>query len=71
MVRTSVVHAIEVKDFGAATGSLATLHPILRTFFGSVLVNVADPSIRLNRLQILVRVQETIHMVADFSRITS
>jgi glycyl-tRNA synthetase beta chain len=34
-----------------------------------VLVNDADPAVRTNRLNLLARLRDTMHLVADFGKV--
>ena len=38
-------------------------------FFEQVLVNDKDPAVRVNRLHLLAALRDTMHLVADFSKI--
>ncbi|HEV7292652.1 MAG TPA: glycine--tRNA ligase subunit beta [Devosia sp.] len=68
------VHAAVVKhtgenDYKGAMSELATLRAPVDAFFEAVLVNDADAAIRANRLNLLARLRDTMHLVADFSRV--
>jgi glycyl-tRNA synthetase beta chain len=76
----SLARAVEVAHAGVAqkiasanhTGamtSLSNLREPVDAFFEAVMVNDADPSIRSNRLNLLARLRDTMHLVADFSKI--
>jgi glycyl-tRNA synthetase beta chain len=56
-------------DYPAAVSALAALRAPVDAFFETVLVNDADPAVRTNRLNLLARLRDTMHMVADFGRI--
>jgi glycyl-tRNA synthetase beta chain len=56
-------------DYRGAIASLATLRAPVDAFFEKVLVNDADPTIRANRLHLLAALRNTMHVVADFSKV--
>ena len=60
---------LEAEDFEGAMSALARLRGPVDAFFDRVLVNDADPAVRLNRLRLLGRVQAEMGRVADFSAI--
>lgn len=55
----------------AATSSVASLRPVVDTFFDDVLVMDKDDQVRRNRLALLGRVGSLFAPVADFSKIQS
>ncbi|HHS82137.1 MAG TPA: glycine--tRNA ligase subunit beta [Devosia sp.] len=61
--------ALGANDYGAAVAALAELRRPVDGFFEHVLVNDPDPEKRRNRLNLLARLRQTMHLVADFSRI--
>ena len=61
--------AIEREDFEAAMAALATLRAPIDAFFDKVTVNDSDPAKREARLNLLARMRDAVHKVADFSRI--
>ena len=61
--------AVAREDFAAAMAALATLRAPIDAFFDQVTVNDADPAKRERRLQLLARVRDAVHTVADFSKI--
>ncbi len=63
--------AVKVKanDYKSAISSLATLRAPVDAFFEKVLVNDPDAAIRANRLHLLAALRNTMHLVADFSKI--
>ncbi|MDR3475316.1 MAG: glycine--tRNA ligase subunit beta [Devosia sp.] len=76
----ALARAVEVAHAGAqqkvATGnyagamtSLAQLRAPVDVFFEKVLVNDPDPTLRRNRLNLLARLRDTMHLVADFSKV--
>ena len=62
--------AVADERFEDAMAALATLRAPIDTFFDSVTVNDADPAKRAARLDLLARVRDAVHSVADFSKIT-
>ncbi len=56
-------------EFDSAISALARLREPVDEFFETVLVNDLDPDIRTNRLKLLAWLRNTMHMVADFSKI--
>jgi glycyl-tRNA synthetase beta chain len=61
--------AVAQEDFEGAMAALATLRAPIDAFFESVTVNDADPVKRHARLDLLARMRDAVHGVADFSRI--
>jgi glycyl-tRNA synthetase beta chain len=61
--------AIEAEDFEGAMAALANLRAPVDAFFDKVIVNDADPAKRHARLELLARIRDAVHRVADFSRI--
>ncbi len=61
--------AIAAEDFAGAMAALASLRGPIDRFFDDVTVNDDDPAKREARLGLLVRVQNAVHSVADFSKI--
>ncbi len=57
-------------NYAGAISALAHLREPVDEFFEAVLVNDPDPDIRKNRLNLLARLRDTMHMVADFSKIS-
>jgi glycyl-tRNA synthetase beta chain len=48
---------------------MAKLRAPVDAFFDKVKVNDDDPKVRENRLKLLARLRDTLHLVADFSKI--
>ena len=48
---------------------LAKLRAPVDAFFEKVTVNDPEPKIRLNRLRLLAQLRDTMHQIADFSKI--
>ena len=60
---------MRANDYRGAIAELATLRAPVDAFFEKVLVNDPDPAIRANRLHLLAALRNTMHLVADFSKI--
>ena len=65
----TVAARIADEDYEGAMAALATLRAPVDAFFEAVLVNDPDPEIRANRLTLLARLRDTMHLVADFSKV--
>lgn len=65
----AVSAAIAEGDFADALDQLAGLREPVDAFFDKVLVNDPDPHIRAGRLNILARLRNTMHLIADFSKV--
>jgi glycyl-tRNA synthetase beta chain len=65
----AVHKAIDADDYRAAMAELAKLRAPVDAFFEAVLVNDPDPALRANRLNLLAKLRDTMHLVADFSKI--
>ena len=61
--------AIADEDFEGAMAALAILRAPIDAFFDSVTVNDADPAKRAARLDLLARMRDAVHKVADFAKI--
>ena len=61
--------AIEAEDFKAAMEALSTLRTHVDRFFEDVIVNAEVEHVRAARLNLLARLRDAVHRVADFSRI--
>ncbi|MDQ8755399.1 glycine--tRNA ligase subunit beta [Sphingosinicella sp. LHD-64] len=61
--------AVEAEDFEGAMAALASLRAPVDAFFDKVTVNDPDPAKRTARLNLLLRIRDAVHQVADFSRI--
>ncbi|MDF2799380.1 MAG: glycine--tRNA ligase subunit beta [Devosia sp.] len=68
-VQPAVAARVAEDDFTGAMGDLAALRAPVDAFFEAVLVNDPDPATRINRLNLLGRLRQTMHLVADFSKI--
>ena len=61
--------AIEAEEYERAMSPLASLRAPVDAFFDKVIVNDPDSARREARLNLLARVRDAVHRVADFSRI--
>ena len=61
--------AIAAEDFEGAMAALASLRAPVDAFFDRVTVNDPDPAKRAARLDLLARMRDAVHEVADFSKI--
>ncbi len=61
--------AVAGEDFAGAMAALASLRAPIDAFFEQVTVNDADPAKRTSRLNLLARLRDAVHGVADFSKI--
>ncbi|MBF0681028.1 MAG: glycine--tRNA ligase subunit beta [Devosia sp.] len=68
-VNATVAGHVGKDDYKAAMADLATLRAPVDAFFTEVLVNDADPAVRANRLNLLARLRDTMHLVADFGKV--
>ena len=59
----------EGRESRAAMAALASLRAPIDAFFDKVTVNDADPAKREARLNLLARMRDAVHKVADFSKI--
>lgn len=57
------------RDYKGAIGALSGLRDPVDAFFDNVMVNDEDADIRTNRLHLLARLRDTMHSVADFSKV--
>jgi glycyl-tRNA synthetase beta chain len=69
MAHESVAAAIAENDFARALTELAALRAPVDAFFEKVLVNAPDAAVRANRLNLLARLRDCMHQVADFSKV--
>ncbi|MCB1517807.1 MAG: glycine--tRNA ligase subunit beta [Hyphomicrobiaceae bacterium] len=65
----SVGKLVAADDYRGAIDDLSTLRSPVDQFFDKVLVNDDDPKVRANRLNLLARLRDVMHQVADFSKI--
>jgi glycyl-tRNA synthetase beta chain len=64
-----VAAALLDEDYERAMAALASLRGPVDAFFDKVIVNDPDPARREVRLNLLARMRDAVHRVADFSRI--
>ncbi|GLQ17825.1 glycine--tRNA ligase subunit beta [Maritalea porphyrae] len=69
VVNESVAANISNEEFAAAMADLASLREPVDAFFEDVLVNDDDPKVRINRLNLLAKLRDTMHLIADFSKL--
>jgi glycyl-tRNA synthetase beta chain len=69
LARSDVTAKLEADDYAGAIAALASLRAPVDAFFEKVLVNDPDPAIRTNRLNLLARLRDTMHLVADFGKV--
>lgn len=65
----SATAALEAEDFTGAMTAMSDLRAPVDAFFDQVTVNTEDADVRANRLRILSEIGNTLHHVADFSKI--
>jgi glycyl-tRNA synthetase beta chain len=68
-VKADTAAAINVENFAGAMRALAELRAPVDAFFDKVTVNVADASLRANRLALLSEIRAATLTVAEFSKI--
>ena len=61
--------AFTLGDYDAIMTWLAKLRRPVDAFFEKVMVNAPEPDLRVNRLRMLARLRDTMHLIADFSKI--
>ncbi|TFU06004.1 glycine--tRNA ligase subunit beta [Polymorphobacter arshaanensis] len=57
------------EDFAKAMQALSALRAPVDAFFDAVIVNAPDPALRINRLNLLNQLRNSVQAVADFSKI--
>ena len=67
--RELIAAELERERFADAMAVMARLRKPVDAFFDKVTVNASDPSLRENRLRLLARLRQSLHAVADFSKI--
>ena len=65
----ALVEKVSSEDFEGGMVVLSGLRPHVDAFFDSVTVNDSNPEIRKNRLELLSMIRNTLHLVADFSKV--
>ena len=68
-VRGAIEAPMQAEDFAGVMAELAKLRGPVDAFFEAVMVNDEDPNVRANRLALLTEIRETLHRVANFSKI--
>jgi glycyl-tRNA synthetase beta chain len=68
-VHAAVAAHVGKDDYKGAMAELATLRAPVDAFFTAVLVNDTDAAVRANRLNLLARLRDTMHLVADFGKV--
>jgi glycyl-tRNA synthetase beta chain len=68
-VRDSTINEFKKGNFALAMAGLARLRTTVDAFFEKVTVNAPEPELRLNRLRLLAQLRDTMHQIADFSKI--
>ena len=61
--------AVAREAFEDAMTALSRLRPPVDAFFEAVMVNVTEPTVRANRLNLLASFRAAVHNVADFAKI--
>ncbi|WP_027833589.1 glycine--tRNA ligase subunit beta [Maritalea myrionectae] len=69
VVNEAVAANIAADDFATAINELSSLRKPVDAFFENVLVNDEDPAVRVNRLNLLAKLRETMHLIANFSKL--
>ncbi|UYN99595.1 MAG: glycine--tRNA ligase subunit beta [Devosia sp.] len=69
IVNAAVAGCVGQNDYKGAMAELARLRAPVDAFFTAVLVNDSDPAVRTNRLNLLARLRDTMHLVADFGKV--
>ena len=67
--RELIAAELERERFVEAMSAMARLRGPVDAFFDKVTVNAPEAELRTNRLKLLARLRETLHTVADFSKI--
>ncbi|MBT7942512.1 MAG: glycine--tRNA ligase subunit beta, partial [Alphaproteobacteria bacterium] len=68
-VGPKITAAIETEEFADAMRELASVREDVDAFFDTVTVNVDEPELRENRLNMLSYVRRSLEEVADFSKL--
>lgn len=69
VVNEAVAANIAADDFATAINELSSLRKPVDAFFENVLVNDEAPAVRVNRLNLLAKLRETMHLIANFSKL--
>ncbi|OYV26475.1 MAG: glycine--tRNA ligase subunit beta [Acidocella sp. 20-63-7] len=62
-------HHLAAENYALVVAELAKLRGTVDAFFEKVTINDQMPELRRNRLQLLAAFRDTVHQIADFSRI--
>jgi glycyl-tRNA synthetase beta chain len=68
-VHAAVASHVARDDYKGAMAELASLRAPVDAFFTAVMVNDDDAAVRANRLNLLARLRDTMHLIADFSKV--
>jgi glycyl-tRNA synthetase beta chain len=68
-VKQQVQNSVSHGDYRQAMKALATLRAPVDAFFEKITVNAPEPELRRNRLALLAQLRDTMHQIADFSKI--
>lgn len=68
-IQIETINEFRHGNFALAMAGLAKLRSTVDAFFDKVTVNAPEPDLRRNRLQLLARFRDTVHQIADFSKI--
>ncbi|MBM2854896.1 MAG: glycyl-tRNA synthetase beta chain [Steroidobacteraceae bacterium] len=68
-LREEIEGTIAGRRYGDAMRRLATLRPVVDTFFDRVMVMAEDPAVRANRLALLAALQRLFQHTANLSRL--
>ena len=68
-VRRETIEDLRAGRYGEAMTAFARLRAPVDAFFDKVTVNAPEPELRLNRLRLLAQLRDTMHQIADFSKI--
>lgn len=69
VVNEAVAANIAADDFANAIKELSSLRGPVDAFFENVLVNDEDQAVRVNRLNLLAKLRDTMHLIANFSKL--
>jgi len=68
-IQNETINEFRQGNFALAMAALAKLRTTVDAFFDKVTVNATEPELRLNRLRLLAQLRDTMHQIADFSKI--
>ena len=61
--------SIQERDAAKLLAQLATLQPVIDSFFDDVLVMAEEPALRTNRLALLNKIGQNIYAIADLTKL--